>query len=369
MNRAVFSALVPFLFLFAGGCAGGNAELHRYEFNEPRMGAAFRIVLYAPDPTTADRAARAAFDRVDQLDPILNDYDPNSEISRLSQRTLDGPMTQPVKVSSELFFVLQRSYEVGERTGGAFDVTVGPFSTLWRRSRDLGQLPTPQRLDQARAAVGYRYIKLDPKDQTVQLLAAHMKLDIAGLAVGYIVDEALAAVQKQGVGNVLIDAGGDLGVRGKPPGTRGWRVGIQSLEKPEEMTGEYVELDGGSISTSGDTYRFAEIGGKRYSHILDPRTGLGLTNRIGVTVVARDGITCDWLDTAVSVLGREKGTAVIESIPGAAARITTIDDAGRITVSETSRFPHYLAAAPRPTATTTSATQPRGLAEPGNPVK
>jgi thiamine biosynthesis lipoprotein len=153
----------------------------------------------------------------------------------------------------------------------------------------------------------------------------------------------LDALKAQGARRALIDEGGDLGMREPPPGAKGWRVGIQSLQSEGEMTGEYVELANASSSTSGDTYRFVEIDGKRYSHIVDPKTGLGLTHRIGVTAIARDGATCDWLDTAVAVLGRDEGSALVESIPGAAARITTIDDDGRITVSETSRFQQYIA--------------------------
>jgi thiamine biosynthesis lipoprotein len=313
------------------------------------MGAGFRIVLFAREQAIADRAAQAAYARVDQLNAILSDYDPASEISRLSQRTLDGPMGEPVRVSEELFHVLERSLEVAERTGGAFDVTVGPLTRLWRRSRDLQQLPTPQRLETARASVGYRFVRLDPKHRTVQLLAPRMKLDVAGIAVGYVVDEALATLRKHGADRALVDAGGDLGMTGAPPGKKGWRVAIQSLEAPGETTGAYVELSNASISTSGDTYRFVEIDGKRYSHILDPKTGLGLTRRIGVTVIAPDGITADWLDTAIPVLGRERGTQLVESIPAAAARITTIDDEGRITVSETSRFRRYIWNHPAPT--------------------
>jgi thiamine biosynthesis lipoprotein len=345
MNRStrLALALLPVLvLLFAGGAGGCRSSLHRYEFNEPKMGAGFRIVLYAKDLARADRAARAAFDRVDELSEILNDYDPDSEVSRLSQRTLNGPLTEPVKVSPELFFILQKGYEVSENTGGAFDVTVGQFTRLWRRSRDLGKLPSPQRIADASATVGYRRMRLDAKKQTVQLLAPNMRLDVSGIAVGYIVDESLKAMKKAGVSRALIDAGGDLGMSGAPPKAKGWRVGIQSLEAPDQATGEYVELAKAFISTSGDTYRYVEIDGKRYSHIVDPRTGLGLTKRIGVTAIARDGTTCDWLDTAVAVLGREKGTELVESIPGAAARITTIDDDGRITVSETSRFRDYV---------------------------
>jgi thiamine biosynthesis lipoprotein len=339
MNRLFESALLFLLLLASTGC---QPALHRYEFNEPKMGAGFRIALYAPDQAAADRAARTAYDRVDQLNVILSDYDPNSEISRLSQMTLDGPMAAPVPASEELFHVLSASQDVAEKTGGAFDVTIGPYGRLWKRSRDLGQLPTTRRIEEARASVGNQLMKLDPQHSTVRLLAPRMRLDVAGIAVGYVVDETLKALRDAGVDRALIDAGGDLGMSGPPPGKRGWRVGIQSLNAPQEMTGEYVELANAAISTSGDTYRFVEIDGKRYSHILDPRTGLGLTDRIGVTAIAPDGITADWIDTAVAVMGRERGSALVESVPGAAARVTTIDADGGIKVSETSRFRQFV---------------------------
>lgn len=322
--------------------AASAEPLHRFEFQQPKMGAAFRIVLYAPDQAAADRAAEAAFARVDVLNAILSDYDPKSEISRLSQATLDGAMAEPLKVSEELFHVLAVSQRVAEQTGGAFDVTIGPFVRLWRRSRDLGALPRPARLAEARSSVGHKLLKLDPDQRTVQLLAPRMRLDVAGIAVGYVVDEALRAITAAGVERALIDAGGDLGMTGPPPNAKGWRVAIQSLQAPQETTGEYVELSHASISTSGDTYRFVELDGKRYSHILDPKTGLGLTSRIGVTAIARDGITADWLDTAVAVLGRDAGSKLVEATPGAAARITTIDEHGGITVSETSGFRQFV---------------------------
>jgi thiamine biosynthesis lipoprotein len=258
MNRLLRLTLLFLLAVPSVGCRG--AELHRFEFNEQKLGAGFRIALYAPDRAAADRAARAAYARVDQLNAILSDYDPASEVSRLSARTAEGPMAEPVEVSEELFIVLDRSLEVAEKTGGAFDVTVGPYSRLWRRSRNTQQLPTTRRLETVRASVGYRHVKLDARARTVQLLAPRMKLDVAGIAVGYVVDETLKALRAAGVERALVDAGGDLGMSGPPPGADGWRVAIQTLEAPEQTTGEYVALRDAAISTSGDTYRFVEIG-------------------------------------------------------------------------------------------------------------
>ncbi len=146
------------------------------------MGTGFRIVLYAPDRQAADAGAEVAFARIDQLNAILSDYDPNSELSKLSQQTLNGPMPEPVKVSDDLWRMLEQSQIAAERSNGAFDITVGPFVKLWRRSRDMGELPTPERLAEARKSVGYHFLKLDPKAHTIQLLAPRMRWTSAALA-------------------------------------------------------------------------------------------------------------------------------------------------------------------------------------------
>lgn len=338
---------VGLALILASACAGGasraaepSGDLRRFEFTEQKMGAGFRVVLYTPDEATAKAAAAAAFKRVDELNGVLSDYDPTSEVSRLSQRTLQGPMGEPVEMSAELFHVLLKAVEASERTGGAFDVTVGPFVRLWRRSRDMWELPTPRRIETTRESVGYRHIKLDPERRTVQLLAPRMRLDLSGIAVGYIVDEAMAAVRKAGVSRALIDAGGDVLAGDPPPGEAGWRVAIRSTVKPDETAG-YALLRNAAISTSGDTYRFVEIDGKRYSHIVDPQTGLGLSRRVGATVIAPDCMTADWMATACCVLGPERGGELVKDIAGVGARITTLEDRG-IQVCDTPEFQKYM---------------------------
>jgi thiamine biosynthesis lipoprotein len=325
---------------------GGDrvVQLHKFDFVQPKMGTVFNIVLYAPDKDAAQKAADAAFARVDELNAVLSDYDPESELSRLSRRTVDGPMPEPVKVGEDLWRVLEQSQKAAEMSDGAFDVTVGPFVRLWRRSRELGQLPRDYRLDEARKSVGRHLMKLDPETKSVQLLAPKMRLDVGGIAKGYVAQQVLALLKDQfGIDRAAVGAAGDLAVGKPPPGKDYWRVAIQSLEKPDEVAG-YVKLrEGQAVSTAGDTYRYVDIDGKRYSHIIDPRTGLGLTRRIGVTAIAPDCTTSDWLDTAVSILGAEKGVALAERIPGAAVRITTLEGPdGKPVVIESKRFRDYL---------------------------
>jgi thiamine biosynthesis lipoprotein len=356
VRAANFITCIICILIGTAGCSGGSdrlsagtpapatpqpADALRFEYVRPKMGGPFRVVLYAPDEAAASRAAEAAFARVDELNAALSDYQPESELSRLSQRTLDGPMAEPVRVSEALWHVLRQGQAIAERTGGAFDVTVGPYMRLWRRARELGELPTRERLEKTRASVGHSHVRLDPEHQTVQLTAPRMRLDVGGLALGYIADEAVAAAAAAGAHSVLVDAGGEISVGEPPPGKDGWVVGIQSLKNPDQTTGEFVKVRNACVTSSGDTRRFVEIGGRRYSHIIDPRTGLGLTRRIGATVVAPDGMTADALDTAVCVLGPERGLELVEQTPGAAARITTIDGE-RVTVYESTRFRQFL---------------------------
>jgi thiamine biosynthesis lipoprotein len=298
--------------------------LTRYEYTEPHMGTRFQITLYAPDEATAHKAAKAAFERITQLDGIMSDYRPASELMQLCKKA-GGP---PVKVSEELFFVLSRAQEVSRRSDGAFDVTVGPVVRLWRRARKTKEMPDPQELKQALALVGYQNIRLDEKNRTVQLLKPGMQLDLGGIAKGYSADEGLAILQKYGITRALVAAGGDIAVSGPPPDNEGWTIGIAPLEDPNQKPSRYLILKDAAVSTSGDAEQYVEIGGKRYSHIVDPRTGIGLVGRMSVTVVARRGIMSDSLTKVVAVLGPERGFAILEGFDGVASLVVRKTDKG-----------------------------------------
>jgi len=291
-----------------GGEAGGS--LQRFEYAQLHMGVRTRLVVYAPDEPTAARACTAAFQRVAELEDLLSDYRPTSELRRLCAQS-GGP---PVRVSAELFFVLRRAQDLARRSRGAFDVTVGPYVALWRNARKTGKWPSKEELRQARRAVGWWKVQLDPKARTVRLQVPGMRLDLGGLAKGYAGDQALAALQKQGLRRALFQAGGDVVVSGPPPGRRGWRIELPPASPGRR--GRVLTLAQAAVSTSGDTEQFVEFQGRRYSHIVDPRTGLGLTHRRLVTIVARTGLTADGLSTAVSVLGPEKGRPLVWSFGG-----------------------------------------------------
>ena len=215
--------------------------------------------------------------------------------------------------------MLAHAEKVSAQSEGAFDVTVGPVVHLWRRARRRKELPRPEQIAAARSLVGYRLVRLDPARHTVELLKAHMQLDLGGIAKGYAVDEALAVLRKQGITRALVDAGGDLGLGDPPPDRPGWRIGLTPLDGTKPV--QYLVLSRVAVSTSGDNVQFVELGGRRYSHVVDPRTGMALTDHCRVTIVMPNGMAADALCKVVAVLGPERGLKLIEATPGAAALI------------------------------------------------
>lgn len=314
-HTIICTSLVEMLSIALLSPVRGTLEqgLRQYHYTQIHMGVQVRIVLYAPDAETAARACEAAFHRIAELEDIMSDYRPTSELMRLCAQA-GGP---PVRVSDDLFLVLQQAQALAQRTGGAFDVTVGPYVRLWRRARKTGQFPSAEELQRARARVGWRKMRLNPDTKTVQLLVPGMQLDLGGIAKGYALDCALATLKQQGITRALLEAGGDIVVGEAPPGEPGWRIEIANAV-PEKR---FVTLVNAAISSSGDVEQYIEFNGKRYSHIVDPRTGLGLTNRLAVTVIAPQGITSDSLATAACVLGERKGRELIRSVPGARAYV------------------------------------------------
>jgi thiamine biosynthesis lipoprotein len=309
------------------------------------MGTIFQLLIWAPDQQKADDAAEAAWARIDSLNQTLSDYDPQSELNRLSRLTDNGPMKETVAVSDDFYVLLQHSIDAARLSDGAFDITVGPLTRLQRSSRKSGKLPDPAALKDAMSRIGWRYLRLDPRGHRVQLLHERMQLDVGGIAKGFTSELVIKLLHDRGITRALCGAAGDIATGDPPPGRDNWRIAIQSLKAPDQ-TSDYLRVHNYGVSTSGDTYRSAVVDGKRYSHVIDPRTGLGLTVRIGVSTVAPEAVTADWTATAISIMGPEKGIAMIDKIPGAAARVITLDDQGSERVYESKLLAQFLV--PRP---------------------
>ena len=270
-------------------------KFSKVEEERALMGTTFRAVVYALDEDAARTAIAEAFARAEEIADICTDYDPESELSQLSS----APVDRSIKVSPTLATVLAHAVSVAEATGGYFDPTMGPLTRLWRRTRDTKTLPTGDELTAALARTGWKHLEVDQLNNTVRLTKEGMALDLGGIAKGYAADEMLAVLQRGGFPSALIVAGGDVRVGTPPPGRSSWRVGLRTLGGSAV---DYIEVSNCAVSTSGDLHQFVDIEGTRYSHILDPTTGLGLTRRVAATVVAPEGVMSDPFATFACVV-------------------------------------------------------------------
>jgi thiamine biosynthesis lipoprotein len=300
--------------LFARG--GYGQSLSRFTFSEAIMGTEFRIVLYGADAAAVERAVAAAMLRGREIDSLLSDWRSDSELSRLAR--LAGADTC-VAASQDLMSVLEYAQDVAVRSGGAFDVTIGPMSRLWRWAMRRGHLPPEPRLVAARKAVGHEKLIVDFSAGCIRLTTGEMRLDLGGIAKGYAADEMLRTLTPFGITIALVDAGGDIVAGNRPPAATGWVVETRSIGGDGSRETDVLYLANAAVATSGDRYRYLDADGIRYSHLLDPRTGFGLTQRRHVTVVAPSGMEADALASAISVIG-EAGLHLAER-PGYGARI------------------------------------------------
>jgi thiamine biosynthesis lipoprotein len=309
------AAFASLLFFSAALGISRTNSVHRYEYSIGRMGTRVRIVLYAQDETAGQRAANAAFERIEELEQALSDYREESELNRICREAVDRPQG----VSPELFYVLEQAQKFSRLSDGGFDITIGPVVRLWREARRNQRLPAAAEIAKVRALVDYRYLELDAATRTVMLKRPGMQLDLGGIAKGYAADQAIEVLQARGIHTALVALAGDIRVMGIPPGARGWRIDIENPDPRGPRPLCSVVLKGGAVSTSGDTHQYLELGGQRYSHIIDPASGVALNAAAGTTVIARDGISADALATALSVMPTDGGLKMIESVEGATA--------------------------------------------------
>lgn len=335
------AALLAVACATAGGCRGAADDaapgLERFEYSTEKMATSFRFVCYAPASEQADEAARAVFARVDEIEQELSDWRETSEVAALRRACAGGP-AGPLPASADLVKLLEIARRVAVASDGAFDVTVGPLVELWRRARRREELPSDQELAAARTHVGFRNVDLDAAQRTVTFRIGGVRLDFGGIAKGFAADEMVKVAAAHGVPIALAAAGGDLAVGDPPPGAQGWRIGLAELgddsdgsedERPDPSARRpavLLVLSHAAVSTSGDEWRSVEIGGIRHSHIVDPRTGLGLTRRVLTTVTAPDGATADALATATSVVGPERALDLVARFAGSEARVVTLED-------------------------------------------
>jgi thiamine biosynthesis lipoprotein len=321
----VLILIIPAPYLFAQ---------QKFVFEQPKMGSPFTISIFAKDSSMAALAAAAAFQCADSLNEIFSDYIDSSELNRLNATSGQG---RYVTVSAALFDILTHSLEAARLSNGSYDISMGPVVKLWRKARKEKKLPDAGSLKNAMGKIGYRFIHLNTDHRSVWLEKPGMQLDLGGLGKGYVAQAALEVIQAAGFHSAMVNAGGKIVIADAPPGRKGWRIGITVPEEKEELIPQLLLLENTSVATSGDIYQHLDINGKRYSHIIDPKTGLGITWQRNVTVIAKDGTLSDWLATACSVLPLKKAFKLIKRFPGAALLISELKN-GKLVQKSSANF-------------------------------
>lgn len=272
-------------------------SLEKYTYHQPIMGTRFSIVLFADNKEKADTAARAAFKYAEEVNRTCSDYDGTSELMQLNAASTNKPFS----CSPMLFNVLNSALHIAEQTNGAYDPTLGWHCLNWRIAREKNSLPTNESIAVAKATSGWKKLKLDPQSRAVTKLVDNMRLDLGGIAKGYAADGMLSIFKDRGINRVSIIAGGEVLLGDPPPNKDGWKVTLKTLDTNYTITPKTLIKSNCAISTSGDLHQSITIADKRYSHVVSPTTGLGLTQRISATVITDKAIMTDAMSTAFCV--------------------------------------------------------------------
>ncbi len=314
-----------------------HAQLQRRSFTQPKMGSPFTIIVYTHDSAEASIAAAGAFALVDSLVNIFSDYIDSSELNRLCAS--GGSNRPPFRCSTVLFDILMQSAAAWKTSEGRFDITLGPVTRLWRKARKEKKFPEAAIVQQQLALTGFKKILLDTVLHTAHLQQAGMQLDLGGIAQGYIAQQVINYLSSLHIENALVDVSGDIVCRGKPPGTNGWTIAVNFPESGAALLPKQLLISNTAVTTSGDVYQYIEHEGKRYSHIIDPATGYGITSQRNVTVIAADGTLADWLTKACSLLPLAKAKKLAHQLH-AAVLITTLQK-GKLVAHMSKGFAAY----------------------------
>ncbi len=269
-------------------------ELRKFTAQRPLMGTLVALTVYAESSEQAQMAMSDAFQRGAEINQVASDYLPDSELTLFN--TKQAHVWHDA--SDDFLTMIAYGLELAKLTNGAYDPTLGATTHLWRETKNAQTLPTTATLDQALAQTGWQHIEVDLEKTRIRKLKNGIRLDLGGLAKGYTADEMLITIQQRNLKSALIVVGGDVRCSDPPPTQEGWIIGLNDIRNDLAVT---ISVSNCAVSTSGDLQQFVEIDGRRYSHIIDPSTGLGLNDSLLATVIARNGLMADPLATAACI--------------------------------------------------------------------
>ena len=293
----------------------GTSTLLRHTFARDALGARFRVTAYAPPTVSESAVIAAAFERLDQLDRVLNPDRPDSEISTLNA-TAGGP---GMRVSDDLFAVLQQGQRLSGVSRGAFDLTAGPYTDLWRRAAAAGRIPSQAELEDARLRVGWEKLRVDTIERTATLTVADMRLDPAGIVRGYAADQVMQLLRQHGCERARIETANLVLLGAVPPGAEGWTVGLRDVPGPREPRS--LELAEAAVAFSPARPARGRDGprGGRPPRLISPTNGRPVPP-VPVAVVARRAAHAESVAAAAAVLGPDAGELLSRNVRGARIR-------------------------------------------------
>lgn len=318
LRKSMFMTAAVVLILFSAALAVRTYNMHRFHVEKQTrfMMDTFVTIYAVGPPKVSAMAVQAAFERMQEVDAKFNHLDPGGAIHAFNH--LGTPITDP-----EIVFVAEKALAISHTTDGAFDITIEPLIELWGFYEDKPALPDDAAIKACLRNTGYRHLRV--KDGILTKDKAAIRMDVGGIAKGYSVSQAKDVLKEKGISSALIDAGGDvfaLGKRGKDL----WKIGIRS-PRGNDILG-FLDVEDLAVMGSGDYERFFMHKGKRYHHIFDPKTGYPARGVSGTTLLHADPMLADAWNTAIFVMGPEKGPALVETIPGMEAVVIT--DTGKI---------------------------------------
>lgn len=312
-----------FLILLVLNISACTSRSEKYTEMRELMTTAVEVTVCADRQNQKHIAPAYAqmWQRLEEIAWRMNVYDDQSDVAKIN-----GAGGQIIEIPPDTYRVIEQAVVFSEMTGGAFDITVWPLMKLWKQLKVEKRLPTEEELNLMRTIVGYRHIEL-LGDHRVRLLESRTALDLGGIAAGYAVDEAAGILRQHGFRNFFIDLGGDMYVEGGTCAGGPWKLGIRDPKQKDQMM-DVVFLSNAGITTSGHYEKFFEIDGKKYSHIMDPRSAMPQEGTISATVIAPTTIAADALATAMCVMKPEEAVALIDSLGEGYAVILMTQDAG-----------------------------------------
>ena len=312
-----------------------QAQSKKFSYSELKMGSPFNLIIVSPDSNIANHLARKSFELVDSLNHIFSNYDSSSELSKINASA--GIL--PYKMSKAMFDLVQKSQYAYLESKGVYDISIGPLTSLWRNARKSKAFPNSNTILVNKNLVGLNQVRINKRLGTIFLPKAGMQLDFGGIAKGYIAQWVIDYLKANGIHEALADAGGDIVISGAPLDQKGWLIGVNLPETTDNLLNKKLQLNNCSVATSGDVFQYIEKQGVKYSHIINPLTGYGITNLRNVTIIAKNGATADWLATTCSILPIKEAKKL--ALSQHAALLITTQENGKLIFETTPNFNNY----------------------------